>query len=109
MLYHLISKHEYDLAKERGLYAPESLESEGFIHFSTNEQVDTTAKRFYFKQKDLLLLEIDPNLLKSEVKFEPADNELFPHLYGELNMDAIENIYVLSWDDEKLIRSKKPS
>ena len=109
MLYHLISKHQYDLAKERGLYAPDSLETEGFIHFSTNEQVDTTAKRFYFKQEDLMLLEIDPNLLKAEVKFEPADNELFPHLYGELNMDAVENVYELSWKGEELIRSQQSS
>ncbi len=39
---------------------------------------------------DLLLLKIDPNKLKAPLKLEEGQpGELFPHLYGELNLDAV--------------------
>jgi uncharacterized protein (DUF952 family) len=38
----------------------------------------------------LLLLHINPELLKSELKFEKSTNEeLFPHVFGKIDREAI--------------------
>lgn len=84
------------LAVARGSYAPTSLRDEGFIHCSTLAQVIDTANRFYRRQCGLVVLQIDESRLKPELKYEPptmkqgeSAGELFPHLYGELNIDAV--------------------
>ena len=87
------------LAVARGTYAPASLRDEGFIHCSTLAQVIDTANRFYRGQDDLILLLIDESQLKAELKYEAprmdhgeSSGELFPHLYGELNLDAVVRV-----------------
>jgi len=89
MIYHLVEESIWNLVKTS--YAPESLKHEGFIHFSTAEQVDRTYQRFY-QGKSMFLLNVDESKLNAELKFEAADGELFPHLYGELNLDAITKV-----------------
>jgi uncharacterized protein (DUF952 family) len=51
------------------------------------------------------VLKIDPSLLASELRWEPPsggspppgvpEGELFPHVYGPINLDAIVNVYDL--------------
>jgi len=74
-----------------GSYQADSLKSEGFIHASTRSQVLSTANRFYHGQTGLLLLAIDEQRLEAGVRFENLEGggELFPHIYGALNLDAV--------------------
>ena len=90
------------LAVARGTYAPASLRDDGFIHCSTIAQVIDTANRFYRGQYDLVVLHVDESRLKSPLKYEAptmmhgeSAGELFPHLYGELNIDAVVRIVEL--------------
>jgi uncharacterized protein (DUF952 family) len=78
------------LALERGVYQPPSLAKEGFIHLSTAEQWRRTAARFFAGQQGLLLLELDVSGL--DVRFEAADGESFPHLYGPLPVGRAQRI-----------------
>ena len=62
----------------------------------TLAQVIDTANRFYRGRDDLVLLLIDESRLKAKLKYEApttdldeSSGELFPHLYGELNVDAV--------------------
>lgn len=96
MILHILSRSQWDLARQRGDYQPPSLEAEGFIHCSTIAQVIGTANVFFHGQHDLLVLRIDERKLVSRLEFEaPADagdvrpRTLFPHLYGPLNLDAV--------------------
>lgn len=89
MIYHLVNPDIWN--KVENEYAPTSLEHEGFIHFSTKDQVKRTYQRFYQNQK-MLLLNVDENKLKAKLLYESADGELFPHLYGALNLDAVIHI-----------------
>ena len=79
-------------AEGRGIYLAPSLETEGFIHLSTEEQRRATQARYYPGHSGLVLLRIDPVRLFSEVRYEAAHGELFPHLYGPLNLEAIVSI-----------------
>jgi uncharacterized protein (DUF952 family) len=88
-IYHIATAIAWQEALQQESYVHPSLATEGFIHCSYREQVDETLKLHFKGQTDLILLEIDPTQLAAELKVEPSRNgELFPHLYGPLNLDA---------------------
>jgi uncharacterized protein (DUF952 family) len=105
MIYHLTSRPAWQEAQQRGEYRAESLESEGFIHCSTETQILPVAEAYYKGQPGLLVLKIDPVLLSTELRWEPPsggspppgvpEGELFPHVYGPIHLDAILNVYDL--------------
>lgn len=109
MIYHITYIQDWNRALSEGFFTHESLQSEGFIHFSTAEQLERTAHRFYKNQQDLILLHVDDSKLKAELKYEPADNDMFPHLFGELNLDAVVKTEVLTWKDDQLVRGQESS
>jgi uncharacterized protein (DUF952 family) len=102
MVMHIVKRIEWADAVARGTYAPVSLRAQRFIHCSTIAQVIDTANRFYRGNKDLVVLCIDERRLKAQLKYEaPATahgesaGEMFPHLYGELNLDAVVRVVEL--------------
>lgn len=89
-IYHITSRQDWEKAKSKGIYTNISLETEGFIHCSTSTQVVRTANLWFKNQVDLLLLFIDSDKVKSEIRYDIArENEKFPHIYGVLNTDAV--------------------
>ena len=59
--------------------------ADGFIHFSTPEQVEETAARHFFEQRDLLLVAVESTVLGDALRWEPSrGGALFPHLYAPL-------------------------
>jgi uncharacterized protein (DUF952 family) len=88
-LVHLCQRSAWDQALAAGEYRAPSLEREGFIHCSRPEQVQRVALRFYRDLPGLILLWIDPERVRPEIRWETADGESFPHLYGPLNLDAV--------------------
>ena len=65
-------------------------ERDGFIHFSTAEQVAATAAKHFAGKNDLMLLAVDVAVLGSSLVWETArGGELFPHLYAGLPRAAV--------------------
>lgn len=101
MIYHITSKGEWTQAQETGSYIAPSLQTEGFIHGSTREQVTRVANSFYRGEDDLVLLCIHEDDLAPKVEWEdpvhpnPDDApdtheaELFPHVYGAIGIQAV--------------------
>jgi uncharacterized protein (DUF952 family) len=102
MIVHICEKTAWEEAQVAGEYHPRSLDTEGFIHASLPEQVLRVANRFYAGQNGLLLLWIDPQRVRAPVRYEPADGELFPHIYGALNLDAVEATQLFPCDSDGL-------
>lgn len=101
MILHITSKQEWLDAQNRGEYIAPSLQTEGFIHCSTEKQVLHVANAFYRGKEGLVLLVVDEARLKPEVRWEapagpPAENvaeaDLFPHIYGPINLDAVASV-----------------
>jgi uncharacterized protein (DUF952 family) len=64
--------------------------ADGFIHFSTVEQVAETAAKHFAAESDLVLVAVDADRLGPALKWEAArGGALFPHLYGPLTRDAV--------------------
>jgi uncharacterized protein (DUF952 family) len=80
MIYHVTTQDAWQQALQQGFYEAPSLIDEGFIHLS-----------YYKAQTNLLLLHIDESKLLTQLKYElaPSVNELFPHVYGSINIDAV--------------------
>ena len=109
-LFHIFERAKWGEAQAKGEYIAESLAKEGFIHLSTNQQLKGTAERYYQGKSGLAVLKIDIAKLKAPLKYENTSGgtELFPHLYGPLNVDAVTNVVFLGlqkdgaflWPDE---------
>lgn len=101
LFYHILPRADWNAAKRAGVYRPASLESQGFIHFSRVEQVLPVAENFYSDQKNLRLLTIAVDKLEGEVRYEDllGEGQLFPHLYGGLNLDAVVAVDAFGQDE----------
>jgi uncharacterized protein (DUF952 family) len=90
MIFHITTLTAWLSQKNQPGFAPSDFQREGFIHCSTHEQVQGVLDRYFQNQTDLVLLHIDETKLTAVVKYEPSTiQELFPHVYGPINMDAI--------------------
>ena len=91
LIYHMVPQAEWQTAVSAGLYRPDSLTSEGFIHCSTVAQLLIPANSLYKGRTDLILLEIDPNRLTERLLFEDCyqSGVAFPHIYGPLSPTAV--------------------
>lgn len=81
----------WEQALQVGRYEADSLGAQGFIHCSKPEQVVSVANIKFCGQKGLVLLCIDTDKVASEIRYENCEggNELFPHIYGPLDLDAV--------------------
>lgn len=86
---------EWESVSSQESYSAESLTDEGFIHCSFANQLDGVIERYYSGVSELVVLEIDPKKLVSELKVEPSTaDEEYPHIYGPLNIDAVVGMKV---------------
>ncbi|HMU94313.1 MAG TPA: DUF952 domain-containing protein [Anaerolineales bacterium] len=101
MILHITSRAEWSAAQARGEYIAPSLQTEGFIHCSTDKQVAHVANAFYRGRNDLVLLMIDEAKLKPELKWEPpagppapgiSESDSFPHIFGPINLTAVASV-----------------
>lgn len=68
-----------------------TLEEEGFIHCSFRSQVARIAETYYGDQDGGIILTLNTSLLLAPIKVEQGvgTDELFPHVYGAINSEAI--------------------
>ncbi len=115
-LYHLALQAEWDEAQ--GSETPytrsslgTSLEEQGFIHCSFADQVQQIADLVYAGRQDVVLLVIDPSLVPDEIEVENLEGgeQLFPHIYGPLPLEAVIAVRPASADPEgRLVLDTQP-
>jgi uncharacterized protein (DUF952 family) len=93
-IYHIVARQQWETARARGLYRPDSLASEGFIHAGYAGQVRDVANHLFRGERGLVLLYIEVQRVQAEVRedrvdFPPGRTALHPHVYGPLNTDAV--------------------
>jgi len=92
LIYKIFRPMEYRELVDQGttLGAPIDLE-DGYIHFSTSEQVRETAEKHFAGAGDLKLVAVEADALGSDLVWEPSrGGALFPHLYRALTVgDAV--------------------
>jgi uncharacterized protein (DUF952 family) len=93
LIYHIVLPEHWSGNEGDHQYEPASLRTEGFIHCSFADQLDAVLLRYYKDAEDVIILEIDSEKLLSRLVEEPStNNEIYPHIYGPINRDAIVGI-----------------
>jgi uncharacterized protein (DUF952 family) len=92
LIYHIVLPDEW-AAFDSDLYWAASLATEGFIHCSFADQLDAVLQRYYSGAEWVVVLEIESERLMSRMIKEPStNNEIYPHIYGPINRDAIVSV-----------------
>ena len=107
VVYHCSLVSDWEDAQRSGSYTISSrgrtLRQEGFVHASYAEQVPGVLQRYYADLTEpLCLLTIDPDLVGCAVVAEnlTGGEELFPHIYGPIPVDAVTAVTSLTRDDD---------
>ena len=98
-VYKICSIKNWKIAKHIGVFKGFGIDLiEGYIDFSSKDQVKETARLHFNGGKELLLLKIETKNL--EIKWEKSrNNQPFPHLYDELPLSEIVSVFELELDE----------
>ena len=93
LIYHIVTPEVWENFKDKDTYEAESLHTEGFIHCSFREQIEAVLQRYYSDADEILILEIETEKLVSKLIEETStNNEIYPHIYGPINREAVIGI-----------------
>jgi uncharacterized protein (DUF952 family) len=90
LAYHGTPKKYYEALDLSKPYVPEAFEREGFIHTTEGREAVPIVLTMHYKssREPWVVLYIDQDRVTSPIRYDdPA--EVFPHIYGPLNRDAI--------------------
>lgn len=90
-IYKIFREPEWLALQSQGQTAGAPIDlADGFVHFSTSEQVAETAAKHFAGEANLILLALDPDQLGDALKWEPSrGGALFPHLYRNLQRNEV--------------------
>lgn len=100
-IYKILRRDEWAAAQTAGVFEGSGIDHrDGYIHFSTAEQAQETARLHFKGAGDLVVLEIDATALGNAIVWEPSrGGSLFPHLYGKLPIERVVATHEAPLDD----------
>ena len=100
-VYKICTKSEWLKAKsnKKFLGSKKDLE-DGYIHFSDKDQLKDTLRKFFFNQKELVLLKVDALKLKNLVYEQASNGNMFPHLYSSLDISNVIDEFDIVLDQD---------
>lgn len=92
---HIIDSVSWRAALDKGSVGENSLKEYHYVHCCLPDQLTGVLETWFPDDDNLVVLEIESDLLTSEVRFENLEGgrELFPHVYGLINLDAVVKWY----------------
>jgi release factor glutamine methyltransferase len=108
LIVHLCPQSEWLEARERDEFTDDSLVQDGFIHCSRPDQVLQVANHYYRGIPGLTVLWIDPEKITAEIRWEPANGNTFPHIYGPIDLAAVTAVTDLRPDVDSYYRQIDP-
>ncbi len=102
LVYKIAPASLWEPAQAAGVFLGAPIDvADGYIHLSAADQVEETARRYFAKQDDLLLIAVDVDHMGDALKWEASrGGALFPHLYAPLKMDFVVFVRPLPWVGE---------
>ncbi|HEV8115562.1 MAG TPA: DUF952 domain-containing protein [Acidimicrobiales bacterium] len=89
-IFHLATPEQWAAAQASGTVAPPSLATEGFVHCSTDDQLDGTIERHFAGVDELLLLRLHEEGLGDDLRWEESrPGERYPHLYRAIELPEV--------------------
>lgn len=118
-IYKLLSADEWREAQATGAFQGSAVDHrDGFVHYSTAQQVRETAAKHFAGQTDVWLLAVSTEALIASLeqagspqglRWEVSRGDaLFPHGYGALPVVAVRQAVRLPWSAEGGFRFPEP-
>ncbi len=106
LIYKILPRGEWEAAEAVGRFRGSGIDlQDGYIHLSTRQQVEETAERYFRGQRDLLLLAVAAERLGDSLRYEPSRHgQLFPHVYGDIPVEAVTRVHPLELNDDETVR-----
>ena len=91
VIYKLCPSSLWREAEAAGVFRGMAIDTrDGYIHFSTGEQVRETARLHFAGADDLVLVAVDDRGLGDALRYEASrGGDLFPHLYAPLDPASV--------------------
>ena len=100
-IYKIIENDELNKAKLLGKYLGSSKDiQDGYIHFSGQDQIVSTLKKYYSGINNLILLKVETLKLDHLVWEQASDGNFFPHLYSPLDLSSVVNEFEITLDND---------
>ena len=100
-IFKILDKEEWTKAKNSGVYSGSSKDlKDGYIHFSEEDQVLETLKKYFSKQNDLILLKVHTLHLDHLLWEQASNGDMYPHLYSPLDTSTVVNEYDLHLNED---------
>lgn len=101
-VYKILSAPDWAVAEVEGASRTALDEGDGYVHLSTRAQVGETLALHYKGADNVRLLEYETEAL-GDVRWEASrGGQLFPHLYGTLEIGTAKRMWVLKLDPENV-------
>jgi uncharacterized protein (DUF952 family) len=97
---HSVKKVDFDINKH--YYGQDSINKFGFIHCSDFDTYYLVAPNFKNEPNERLLLVINTDKVNANIKWEDGGGIDFPHIYGLLNVDSVEEVLPHLWTENKI-------
>jgi len=96
-VFKIATRTDWERARATGALAPsKDDERDGFIHLSAAHQLAGTLAKHFKAQTDLVLIAFDAAALGESLRWEPSrGNDLFPHVYGPLQVSTVRAVFPL--------------
>jgi uncharacterized protein (DUF952 family) len=97
IVYKIMSSTELEQMRRDGVFPGSPADvADGFIHLSCGSQLAATLDKHFSGVSGLVLAAVDLARLGDAVRWEPSrGGQLFPHIHGELTMDAVVSVVPL--------------
>ncbi len=93
MIFHISTIEEFEKAKLNGIYEPSSLQTDGFIHCASPDQVKSILDRYFQDLPQVVIFEVDQSKITCPIVYENSHGRatMYPHIYGAIPFAAIVN------------------
>ena len=100
-IFKIIEKDEWQKFKKFGKYNGSVKDiKDGYIHFSEEDQVPATLRKYYTNKDNLVLLKVNAFKLEHLLWEQASNGDMYPHLYSPLDIKSVEDEFDLSLNEE---------
>ncbi len=102
LIFKIVTRTEWEEAKTEGTFRGSEVDfADGYIHFSSRNQLQETAEKHFAGQEDLLLVAVSEDKLGDSIRWEESrGGQLFPHLYSDLMVSQVDEVWNFPLDHE---------
>ena len=100
-IFKIIDKDEWYKSKQNGVYKGSDRDKkDGYIHFSEEDQVPETLKKYYLNKENLILLKVNAFKLEHLLWEQASNGDMYPHLYSPLDIKNVEDEFELLLNED---------